>query len=503
MADQWQSRIVGTGEEQPDQLLANPMNWRVHPKRQQDALGAVLDRVGWVQQVIVNRTTGHLVDGHLRVALALSRREERIPVVYVEISPEEEAVVLATLDPLSAMAGEDRDILADLLEGMDDADRALAALTDEPGTPPRPDAPSLVDRFVVPPFSVLDQRAGYWQQRKDQWMGLGIRSEEGRGGDLLGLATEGLAEAWKPKERALALGTPAAYVPDYYAQKNAAQDRIGRPLSREEFERDYLVIPEGQKGNLSTTGTSVFDPVLCEIAYRWFSPPGSTVLDPFAGGSVRGITAAALGRAYTGVDLSGPQVLANEDQWVEIGPRLGDVPRPQWIRGDSTLLEDLLPSGYAADMIFSCPPYADLERYSDDPRDISNMDYEDFLRAYREIIAHAVARLREDRFIVWVVGEIRGPKHSGAYRGFVPDTITAFADAGAHFYNEGILISPVGSLAVRAGRYFSTTRKLGKSHQQVLVFVKGDPRAATEACGTVDVEVQDEATAAAGSGPLE
>ena len=109
------SRIVGHGEEAPDQLLANPANWRIHPKAQQDAMKGILDQVGWVQSVIVNRTTGHLVDGHLRVSLALREDLPTIPVAYVELSLAEEALVLATLDPLSALAVTDKEKLAELL----------------------------------------------------------------------------------------------------------------------------------------------------------------------------------------------------------------------------------------------------------------------------------------------------------------------------------------------------------------------------------------------------
>lgn len=105
----WQSRIVGEGEEAPDQILANPRNWRIHPAQQQEALGAMLDRVGWVQRIVVNRRTGHLVDGHLRVTLALRRDEPKVPVVYVDLSPEEEDLVLATLDPLGGLAVMDRE----------------------------------------------------------------------------------------------------------------------------------------------------------------------------------------------------------------------------------------------------------------------------------------------------------------------------------------------------------------------------------------------------------
>ena len=69
----WQNRTVGSDDVAPDQLLANPKNWRIHPIAQQDALAGVLDRVGWVGQVLVNQRTGHLVD--LRVELAITRGE--------------------------------------------------------------------------------------------------------------------------------------------------------------------------------------------------------------------------------------------------------------------------------------------------------------------------------------------------------------------------------------------------------------------------------------------
>jgi predicted RNA binding protein with dsRBD fold (UPF0201 family) len=127
-AQAWQNRIVGEGVERPDQLLANPSNWRIHPKHQQDALSAVLDNVGWVQRVIINRTTGHIVDGHLRVSLAISRNEAEVPVVYVDLTEDEELTVLATIDPLSAMAATDSAKLAELLASVQTDDAALEAV---------------------------------------------------------------------------------------------------------------------------------------------------------------------------------------------------------------------------------------------------------------------------------------------------------------------------------------------------------------------------------------
>lgn len=145
---------------------------------------------------------------------------------------------------------------------------------------------------------------------------------------------------------------------------------------------------------------------------------------------------------------------------------------PSWLCGDSQNM-DILAKGYEADIIFSCPPYADLEVYSDNPADLSTMDYPDFIKAYKNIIRKSCALLKDNRFAVFVVGEVRGK--DGSYRGFVPDTISAFEEAGLTYYNEMILVNMIGSLAMRAGKQFSNSRKIGKQHQNVLVFYKGEP----------------------------
>lgn len=110
---QWQDRIVGEGHESPSQLLANPNNVKVHPQGQQEAVLAAMRRLGWVQRVIVNKRTGFVVDGHLRVMLAITEDQARIPVLYVDLSDEEEQEILVTFDPLAALAAYDAEALAE------------------------------------------------------------------------------------------------------------------------------------------------------------------------------------------------------------------------------------------------------------------------------------------------------------------------------------------------------------------------------------------------------
>jgi DNA modification methylase len=126
----WRNRIVGQADVPPAELRANPANWRAHPRRQREALRGSLDELGWVQQVLVNRTTGNIVDGHARLEEALRANAPTVPVLYVELTPEEEALALATIDPIAGMAVTDQAKLAELVAGItidDDALRSLLA----------------------------------------------------------------------------------------------------------------------------------------------------------------------------------------------------------------------------------------------------------------------------------------------------------------------------------------------------------------------------------------
>jgi DNA modification methylase len=259
---------------------------------------------------------------------------------------------------------------------------------------------------------------------------------------------------------------------EFYRMKNELRKKLKREPTGEEVAKEVI-----KAGKAVMSSTSIFDPVLCELMYRWYNVIGGKILDPFAGGSVRGVMAAELGYEYHGNDLSEKQVLENRSQAEVAFAEDFKGTKPRWTIGDSSKIDTLLADdGYGDmqfDMVFSCPPYADLEVYSKDPADISNMPYEKFLSIYREIIRKSCAKLKENRFAVFVVGEVRGK--DGEYYDFVGDTVQAFRDAGLKYYNEIILVNSIGSATVRARGPFQNSRKICRRHQNVLVFAKGTP----------------------------
>lgn len=597
--------------------------------------------------ILVQRSTGFIAVGNHRWRVMERRGVTHVPMFLADLTDAQTRRIALADNRTNDLAGYDQPGLARELEAViaesgglkgtawSDADfdalkAALKAAEDDAGT--RDDdegtggrgGPTLADRFIVPPFSVLDARQGYWQDRKRQWIALGIRSELGRDRGLMfepeapasvvereadipegsplweeiraylrerlkasgktqkavndemgvvGMATHWFGksqpelpspEQWaklKPilglddrydgpmlstierpaaestqvmadrQRRAGAFTQPAPVggggLSDQLAPRrwrgspNSLADRVerandggtqsdgriagvvkraprpggrgadapaqpfgrrysggdawrgsGKPESFNSNDRLRALQRTGdstQTEDVGGTGTSIFDPVLCEIAYRWFSVDGAAVLDPFAGGSVRGVVAAKLGRAYTGIELRREQVEANREQAATI---LRGAAAPTWIEGDSRAELPRL-EAESFDLVFSCPPYADLEVYSDDPRDISNMPHADFLAAHREIIGAACRCLRPNRFAVWVIGDVRDSR--GVYLDLVSQTIDAFRAGGLSYYNDAVLVTAVGSLPVRAGRIFQRSRKLGKGHQNVLVFYKGNP----------------------------
>ncbi len=280
----------------------------------------------------------------------------------------------------------------------------------------------LRDKFIEPPFSILNSMSGSWRIRVNKWKSLGILNEVSRNNK----------------------------------NKSNGFDRIAKMNEK----------VNGSSSGMLKNGVSIFDPALCEVLYHWFCPIGGKILDPFAGGSVRGIVANKLGFKYTGIDIRQEQVDSNREQALNI---LEINNQPQWYVGDSNevLNTDF---NHKFDLIFSCPPYADLEVYSDLKDDISNMNYSDFMNAYKSIIKKSVNHLKKDGFVCFVVGEVRNKK--GNYIGFVPDTIKAMEESGLKYYNECIYLNGLAGACLTAGRIMGISRKVKKVHQNVLIFKK-------------------------------
>jgi DNA modification methylase len=268
---------------------------------------------------------------------------------------------------------------------------------------------------VIYPFSILDSRTAEWKQRKNYWItNFGIQSELGRE------ETQSKSGFWE-----------------------------------------------------TSKNVSVFDPVLTELCYTWFCPPKGNILDPFAGGSVRGIVATELGFNYTGIDLSSKQILENRKQ----------SDKPNWIIGDSNKELQKLDREY--DFVFTCPPYHDLEVYSDDIHDLSNMKYTKFLKVLDNIIYKSEHKLKDNRFFGIVVSEIRDLTTTrnykiGKYKNFVSNVIEMCERHNLHFYNDMILFNSQHQASRTAKTYFNRNRKIASVHQNILIFVKGNPDIATE-----------------------
>lgn len=323
---------------------------------------------------------------------------------------------------------------------------------------------NLVEKFLIPPFSILDTKQKYWMYRRNEWKSLGIKSEVGRG-DTVTTKGHGLAEN---TDRINA-------TEDRYAKKRKKQ-KMANPSSEKNFgsNPDFANHRKAKYNDVS-----IFDPVLTETLYLWFTPNNGKILDPFAGGSVRGIVANYLGFDYTGIDLREEQVVSNQEQARDILPEN----EPNWIIGDSTKIDSLIPEEEKFDLVFTCPPYYDLEVYSELEEDLSTMDWEQFLEMYKVIIQKSLSKLKENRFAIYVISDVRDKE--GFYRLLPEFTKWYFQEQGAKFYNEFVIANSVGSLPIRVGNSFKNNRKNGRMHQYALVFYKGDPK---EIRNVLDIE---------------
>lgn len=393
-------------------------NAKKHPKSQIEKVANSIKEFGFNQPIVVDKDDV-LIVGHGRLEAAKYLGLETVPVIKVDLTEEQAKAYRLADNKLNESDWDMKLVLAELRElslpqvELTGFDPKILEEDTEAYQDGQKNA--LREKYLIPPFSIFDTKQAYWQEKKREWIELLGDSGDGRSDTLLGEGLKRLAEI-------------------------------------------------SGSGNL--TSTSIFDPVLAEISYRWWNIDGGSILDPFAGGNTRGLVASILGYKYTGIDLSTDQIQANREAAEKIREN------PTWIHGNSLNIDTLVEGEY--DMIFSCPPYYDLEVYTDNQEDISNKEnYEAFLVEYKEIIKKAVAKLKNDRFAVWVVGDIRDKE--GNYRGLVHDTVQAFKEAGMAHYNDIILSNAIATAGLRAKNTFENNRKVVKIHQNVLVFKKGSP----------------------------
>lgn len=455
-----------------EELIPYVNNARTHSDEQVTQIASSIKEFGFNNPILTDGENG-VIAGHGRLLAAKKLKLDKVPTIELSglTESQKKAYILAD-NKIALNSGWDEELLKVELEELkisdidldivgfsnEDLQQLLSVATIEEDVSKNKGGEeksykTLRELFLVPPVSIIDTAKGEWQERKRAWKELGLDRSEGRE-DIHVISCQ-------PKS--------------VYDQKAREEEKLGRKLTMNEYLELY-------QERYKEDGVSIFDPVLCEIMYSWYSPIGAKILDPFAGSAVRGLVANFLKRDYVGIDLRLDQIEANLK--VKENFPLSKDNFITWINGDSCNLSKLI-KDYKADFVFSCPPYFNLEKYSDSPEDLSNMDYEGFLDSYRKIIKQCYDALNDDRFAVFVVSEVRDKK--GIYVNLVGETVKAFESAGFKFYNEQILINPFSSVVMRCKKFFDTSRKLGRTHQNVLTFVKGDPKKATEFCGNVKI----------------
>ena len=387
-----------------------------------DRVAASIKEFGFKVPIIVDEDNV-IVAGHTRKLAARSLGMEEVPVIIADDLTEDQIKAFRLADNRVAEFSEwNFDKLETELEGLADGEFNLDILDFDLDDYDNEDYNDVYDEFekgslnrdfLISPFSYLDTRNGEWKNRRDEWKKLGIKSELGR-------------------EDNLTFGS------------NLTTDTLG--------------------------GTSIFDPVLCELMYKWYIPnKGDKIIDCFAGGSVRGVVAEQSGYKYHGVDLRKEQVESNYVNAEEIGCNMDNI---KWYTGDSNKIDEVVEEK-EFDFMFTCPPYHDLEVYSDNENDISNMEYDQFVDIYENILIKTANKVKDNRFAAVVISDIRDKK--GFYRDLTGVTKRAMGQAGFNLYNDLILINAVGTGALRARRNMKS-RKNVRLHQNVLVFFKGDTK---------------------------
>lgn len=413
----------------PGLLIPYERNPKKHPVKQIEMIKKSFELFGWTNPILVAENN-MVVAGHARLTAANELGLVSVPIIRLDMSYDKAVAYVIADNRLADIAEEDGEELAALLQEIqnagdidleaigytdDEIDELLAGSDSFSGSVMEAKT-SLLDRFLVPPFSILDTRQGYWQDRKRQW-------------NIL------IGDTGETREDVLGFESIAGKGTKY-------------------------------SGHEKTKTVSILDAVLAELVNLWFNVPGGKNLDCFAGDTVFGFVSGYTGHEFTGIELRPEQAAYNQER-----ADMFSLPC-KYINDDGqNVLKHVQKK--SVDLLFSCPPYYDLEVYSSLPNDASNQEtYEQFLEIITKAFTDSFACLKENRFAVVVCSDIRDK--NGVYRRFPDDIKSRFVAAGACLYNELIIVNPAGTAPIRASNAMKN-RKVVKVHQNVLIFYNGNP----------------------------
>lgn len=415
-----------------DKIKVYPNNAKLHPAYQIEQIKKSIQMYGNNDPIAVWGKDNVIVEGHGRFIALNELGYTEVDVIHLDhLTDEQRRQYMLVHNQTTMNSGWDEDLLQIELADIDFDMSEFGFDIDESEfeTPQKPNTGeqgSLARDFVIPPFSVFDTRGGAWLERKKKWREIIKDDATSRG------------------NAKLMSGNISSY--------------------------------EGQGGMALN---SLLDPVLAEILVSWFMPQsGKNVFDTFAGDTVFGFVAAYKGKHFTGIELREEQARYNQESCAEYELDA------RYICDDGRNVDKYI-GEKTQDLYFSCPPYFDLEVYSDLPNDASNQGtYEEFYAILDTAFRKSIRCLKDNRFAIVVASDMRGK--DGGYHDFISDIKHTFASSGMKLYNEIILINSVGSGAFRA-RNIMRTRKVVRLHQEVLVFYKGDQGNISKEFGAVEV----------------
>jgi hypothetical protein len=420
-------KISNIEEIEISRLIPYINNAKKHGDEQINKIAASIREFGFLSPCLIDKDY-NIIAGHGRIEAAKRLDMKAVPCLFVEgLSEAQRKAYILADNRLTELSDWDMDLVNLELESLQelDFDISLTGFDLEYGIEEQhADNGKLSDRFLIPPFDIFNARGGEWVERKRYWNSI-------------------------------------------IQDKAQARSEAASNMTNTE-----------KYGKTFTSDVSILDPVLSEIAVKWFCPPDGKCFDCFAGDTVFGYVSAYLGHEFKGIELRQEQVDFNNSA-------VDGLPA-EYICDDGRNVAKHI-KAKSQDLLFSCPPYYDLEVYSDLENDASNQGtYEEFYEILETAFTNAAKCLKDNRFAVIVVGDIRDKK-TGGYYNFPNDIINTFRRNGFVLYNNIKILTPIGTAAIRASKYMEY-RKVAHVYQDVLVFYKGEQKEIKNIFPSVEVE---------------